>query len=309
MTNLTPGSFDYFCSQVTLPICPLVGPSSGIEPKCYSRNIELGNSLIFQPATLVILLIALIMTFIMILNIKSKYTAVGRKEILFFFYLYSATILTEFLVLSGIIATATNLYPYFAAAYVSFTLTTLYALLFNGFVGFQWIEDGTPLSLWSLRISSLFIFIIFYFISISTFQDLFGFSSSKPTVLWIIYYGFGTVCILFYLILQLILVFNTIEDKWPLIDLAFATFFFILGQVIEYLLSLLICDLAKHYVDGMFFGTICSLLAVMMVYKYWDDVTKEDLEFSVGGKVNVWEVRDPLLSDDGMSQLKDGSRI
>ena len=156
-----------------------------------------------------------------------------------------------------------------------------------------------------MRISSLFLFIIFYFISISTFNDLFGFSSSKPTVLWILYYGYGGVCILLYLILQLILVFNTIEDRWPLIDLAFAMFFFVLGQVIEYFLSLMICDLAKHYVDGMFFGTICSLLAVMMVYKYWDDVTKEDLEFSVGGKVNVWEVRDPLLSDDSMSQLKD----
>lgn len=37
------------------------------------------------------------------------------------------------------------------------------------------------------------------------------------------------------------------------------------------------------------------LLSVMMVYKYWDDITKEDLEFSVGSKAAVWEVKDPLL--------------
>jgi hypothetical protein len=30
----------------------------------------------------------------------------------------------------------------------------------------------------------------------------------------------------------------------------------------------------------------------MMVYKYWDSITKEDLEFSVGGKANVWEIKD-----------------
>ena len=61
--------------------------------------------------------------------------------------------------------------------------------------------------------------------------------------------------------------------------------------------------MAKHYIDGMFFGTMCSLLAVMMVYKYWDSITKEDLEFSVGGKSNVWEIRDPLLSDDGLAAI------
>jgi hypothetical protein len=34
----------------------------------------------------------------------------------------------------------------------------------------------------------------------------------------------------------------------------------------------------------------------MMVYKYWDSITKEDLEFSVGSKAAVWEVKDPLLA-------------
>jgi hypothetical protein len=63
-----------------------------------------------------------------------------------------------------------------------------------------------------------------------------------------------------------------------------------------------ICDQVKHYVDGLFFGTICTLLAVMMVYKYWDSITKEDLEFSVGSKQNIWEVKESLLNEDELSQ-------
>lgn len=31
--------------------------------------------------------------------------------------------------------------------------------------------------------------------------------------------------------------------------------------------------------------------------QYWDSITKEDLEFSVGTKTNVWEVKEPLLDD------------
>ncbi len=59
--------------------------------------------------------------------------------------------------------------------------------------------------------------------------------------------------------------------------------------------------MAKHYIDGMFFGVICTLLSVMMVYKYWDSITREDLEFSIGSKSHVWEMKSPLLSDDALN--------
>lgn len=84
-------------------------------------------------------------------------------------------------------------------------------------------------------------------------------------------------------------------------DILFGTAFFIVGQVILYIFSVVICDQVKHYIDGLFFGSICTLLAVMMVYKYWDSITKEDLEFSVGSKQNIWEVKE-LLGEDELSQ-------
>jgi len=37
----------------------------------------------------------------------------------------------------------------------------------------------------------------------------------------------------------------------------------------------------------------------MMVYKYWDSITKEDLEFSVASKANVW-----LLHEDKDMELE-----
>lgn len=42
----------------------------------------------------------------------------------------------------------------------------------------------------------------------------------------------------------------------------------------------------------------------MMIYKYWDSITKEDLEFAVDGTQHVWEIKEPLLggtmvSDEG----------
>jgi len=299
------GDFNTICERVALTVCPLVGAEEGIEPTCYSRNVEIAGTLIFQPATIIIHIISLIMTSIMIYHIKSKYTAVGRKEIVMFFYLYMMVTFLELLLVSGIIPTASTIYPFFTAAHIGLITATFWCLLLNGFVGFQFAEDGTPLSLWSIRISSLVIFAAVFILSIATFLNKAGFSALNPVALWIVLYIFNGAALVIYVVLQIVLVLNTLDDRWPLGDILFGISFYVIGQVILYQFSVRICDTVKHYIDGLFFGTICTLLAVMMVYKYWDSITKEDLEFSVGSKQNVWEVKE-LLGEDEMAYSNQG---
>ncbi|CAG8703450.1 2000_t:CDS:2 [Ambispora leptoticha] len=295
------GDFNRICETVALTVCPLVGAPQGIEPTCYSRNFDVAGTLIFQPATIIIHVIALIMTTIMIYHIKSKYTAVGRKEIVMFFYMYMILTFLELLLVSGIIPTASTLYPYFTAAHVGLITATFWCLLLNGFVGFQLTEDGTSTSLWSIRLSSLFVFAAVFFLATATFKGMAAFNPLRPVALWIVLYVFNGAALAIYIACQIVLVLNTLDDRWPLGDIAFGISFYVVGQLILYMFSVKICDTAKHYIDGLFFGTICTLLAVMMVYKYWDSITKEDLEFSVGSKQNVWEVKD-IGEDDGYSK-------
>ncbi|KAI9207876.1 chitin synthase III catalytic subunit [Polychytrium aggregatum] len=289
------GSFDYFCSQLSLTLCPLVSTNTlggGVEASCYSRNIQLGGDpgiLIFEPAVLIIHLVALIMTGIMIYHIRSKYTAVGRKEIVMFFYMYAFTTIFEFLLVSGIIASSSFLYQYFVAGYIGLGVATMFCLLCNGFVGFQWAEDGTPQSLWSIRIATFVVFAITMFVALATFLGIGPFNSASPIGLFIVYFVFSVACVFIYYVLQIILVVKTLEDKWPIGDITVGFLFFAAGQVCQYIFSIQICNLAQHYIDGMFFGVICTLLGVMMVYKFWDSITKEDLEFSVTGKSSVWD--------------------
>jgi hypothetical protein len=288
--------FSSFCQQVSLPLCPLVG--NKIEPLCYARNVELGGLIVFQPATIVILVIAMIMTLIMIYHIRSKYTAVGRKEIVMFFYVYLAVCAVELVLVAGFVPLASSAYQWFAAIHVALISTQFWVLLLNGFIGFQYAEDGTPASVWSIRISGFIFFAISFSIAICTFMNI-GLSSANPVGLFVIYFVFNGTMLLIYVIMQIILVVNTLDDRWPLGDVLFGVGFFLLGQIFQLFLSVQVCEVAKHYVDGLFFGTICSLLGVMMVYKFWHSITLDDLEFSVGGKANVWEIKDeqePLVS-------------
>jgi len=293
------GSFNDVCLKAALVICPLIGTEQGIEPTCYSRNVEIASSLIFQPSTCFVHIVAIIMTSIMIFHVRSKYTAVGRKEIVLFFYLFAIIELLAIFLDSGIIPTASAPYPWFAAAYTGLISATYCCLLINGFVGFQFAEDGTPLSLWLLRLSCLAVFGISFFVAIATFKGFAGFHFAKPVGLWIVYLLWPAICVAVYVVLQLVLVIRTLDDRWPIGDILFGVAFFAVAQVVLFAFSVTICDAVKHYIDGLFFFTLCMLLSVMMVYKYWDSITKEDLEFSVGSKAAVWEVKDPLLAGGG----------
>lgn len=68
------GSFSWYCSRAKIPVCSLLQQN---DPRCYARNIEVGGLLIFQPAAMIITLGSFLMSFVMLSNIKSKYTAVG----------------------------------------------------------------------------------------------------------------------------------------------------------------------------------------------------------------------------------------
>jgi hypothetical protein len=65
------------------------------------------------------------MTAIMLFHIRSKYTAVGRKEIVLFFYLYMLIELLAIFLDSTVIPTANAVYPWFRWLLGSEPLLTL----------------------------------------------------------------------------------------------------------------------------------------------------------------------------------------
>ena len=251
---------------------------------------------------------------------RSKFTAVGRKEILTFFYLYVLLTAVSLVLDAGVLGSSNEgAFLYFVAVQNGLASALCTSLLVNGFVGFQLYEDGTMLSVWLLRLSSAAMFAISFMVSLLTFKGWGGLGPTSTTGLFVVLFVINAICVAVYLVMQVILVVNTLQDRWPLWDLAAAVFFFVVGQVILYSFGSKICRAVNHYLDGLFFATVCNLLTVMMIYKvrftleippttksmgsvltreqYWDSITKEDLEFSVGTKQGNWDLasKDPLL--------------
>ena len=292
------GDFQSICRKSALPVCSVVGPTNtisnsttGIQAICYARSIELANTIIFEAATDFIHILALGMAAIMVLHVRSKFTAVGekvgprlmsvlryafltcavlnigRKEITTFFYIYMALTMTSLILDAGVIPPGSGTFPFFVAVQNGFTSALCTCLLINGFVGFQLYEDGTRQSVWLLRGSSIGMFVISGAVSVLTFKGKAGLGPTNTVGLFVVLYLINGICLLIYLVMQIILVMNTLQDRWPLGDISFGVFFFVIGQVILYVFSDTICNAVSHYLDGLFFATICNLLAVMMVYK------------------------------------------
>ncbi|RYO64787.1 Chitin synthase export chaperone [Alternaria arborescens] len=293
------GDFQTICEKAPLPLCALVGHQDinngvGIQTECYARTVEIANTLIFETANDFMHILAMVMTVVMIIHVRSKFTAVGRKEITSFFYIYLFLTIISLVLDAGVAAPGSAAYPYFAAAQNGLVSALCTCLLINGFVGFQLYEDGTTLSVWLLRLSTLVMFIVGGAVNLLTFKGWAGLNPGNPIAIFVVTYIVNAICLFVYAVSQIILVVGTLEDRWPLGDISFGIFFFVIGQVILYVFSDTICDQVQHYIDGLFFATICNLLAVMMVYKYWDSITREDLEFSVGVKQHNWEIKEPL---------------
>lgn len=237
------------------------------------------------------------MVLIMLYHIRTKYTAVGRREISLFFYLYIVIEVLDIFLDSAVIPTYSSGYIWLVGVHIGLVLAMAWCLMANGFVGFQFWEDGTRQSLCSLYGTTALLWLVGFLVSSATFKG-WAEGSLDPqhhVGLYVVHMILPVIFIAIWLITQVWLVLRTLDTLWPLGDLFFATLFYVAGLVLMMGVSIDLCEGTKHYVDGLFFGTLAILFAIMMVYKFWDDITREDLEFSVGARLAAWEVKDPAM--------------
>jgi hypothetical protein len=168
---------------------------------------------------------------------------------------------------AGVVPPGSGAQPYFIAVQNGFTSALCACLLINGFVGFQLYEDGTTLSVWLLRVVTSAMFVVTFLVSLGTFKGWSGLGPTKGVGLFVVLYLVSAIELFIYVVMQIILVVNTLEDRWPLGDIAFGVLLFVVGQVMMYVFGNQICEAVEHYLDGLFFSTLCNLGAVMMVYK------------------------------------------
>lgn len=283
------GSFQSICSKTGFPLCSVIAPLSqehtfvteGIVPQCYARPFESANTMIFQVGNAFIHIGALMIILIIIFNVWSKYMAIGRREMLSFFYYYMALEILSLVVDCGVCPPGSATYGYFVALQLGTVGAVCLCLLYNGLLSFELWEDGLLRSMLVMHSICGAWFVVNFVVSLLTFKSWGGMHNSNTTAVFVVTYIGNAVILAFYIVSQVVLSFFTGNTYWNLGALFLLSFFFVAGQILIYVFNQTICERLSHYVDALFFASLGNLFAVMMVYKYWDMITPEDFEFSV----------------------------
>lgn len=111
----------------------------------------------------------------------------------------------------------------FTAVHLGSITATLWVLLLNGFVGYQLLDDGTPLSLGLILLSAIAFFVGTGYIALDTafsytntfVPSLLG-PNNRNIGLYVLYQLFPLICLVGFFLLETILVLRVLGEKKPM---------------------------------------------------------------------------------------------
>lgn len=167
-------------------------------------------------------------------------------------------------------------------------IATTWILLVNAVVGYQLIDDGTPLSLGLMMLSAILLFVGTGYIALDTGLQFTGYwddsynAPNRNIALYVLYQLVPLVFLVVFYVLEAILVLRVLGETRPMIYLTAAALLFAIGQVFQYIVSKYICDGTDGQIDGAMFETLFTLLSVVMIWVFWSSITEDDWPMPVG---------------------------
>ena len=154
--------------------------------------------------------------------------------------------------------------------------------MLNAAVGYQLIDDGTPLSLGLIVISAAALLIGTGYIVLDTGFQWTGYWNdsyalpNRNIAIYTLYQLAPLIFIVAFFCLEAWLVVKVLGETRPMLYLAGAAVLFALGQIFNYTISPYICNGTAGKIDGALFETLFTLLSVVMVWVFWSSITEDD---------------------------------
>lgn len=161
-------------------------------------------------------------------------------------------------------------------------VATLWILMLNALVGYQLLDDGTPLSLGLIASSAAALFVGTGYIALDTGYSWTGHFDSSLTGnnrnigLYVLYQLAPLIFLFIFFALETTLVIRILGERKPMIYLGSAALLFAIGQIFNYVISIHICNGTDGKIDGAMFETFFTLLSVVAVWTFWSSITEDD---------------------------------
>lgn len=171
----------------------------------------------------------------------------------------------------------------FTGIHIGFIIATTWMLMLNAVVGYQFIDDGTPLSLGLILASAAVLLIGTGYIALDTgfkwtgtFQSSYDAPNYRNIAIYVLYQLAPLIFLVAFYVLETVLVLRVLGETRPMVYLTLAAVLFALGQIFNYAISPHICNGTDGKIDGALFQTLFTLLSVVMVWVFWSSITEDD---------------------------------
>jgi hypothetical protein len=248
------------------------------------RGISLGDGeYLANLGSILVCGIAIVLTAGLLWRTERKAAAVGRREIQLFLLGYLVISICE-IFSQGHFPINNAVRKGFSAANIAAVTATTWILLMNAAVGFQLLDDGTPVSIALIAGSALAFFIGTGYIALDTAFEWTGYWSStlddnerhRNLALYTLYQLAPLVFLFLFFVLETVLVLRILGEVRPMIYLGAAALLFAIGQIFQYVISVHICNPTDGAINGAFFSTLFTLLSVLAIWVFWSSITEDD---------------------------------
>lgn len=280
------GNFGNFCRDSTLPVCNLLSNShdqTGGWGGCELTGIPLsGGRRLGNLGSILLCGIAIVTAIYLILRSERKKAAVGRREMQLFLVGYIVISICEIFTV-GEFPLSSTVRIAFTGIHIGFIIATTWMLMLNAVVGYQFIDDGTPLSLGLILASAAVLLIGTGYIALDTgfgwtgtFQSSYDSPNYRNIAIYVLYQLAPLIFLVAFYVLETVLVLRVLGETRPMVYLTLAAVLFALGQIFNYAISPHICNGTDGKIDGALFQTLFTLLSVVMVWVFWSSITEDD---------------------------------
>ncbi|KAF9456381.1 chitin synthase III catalytic subunit [Collybia nuda] len=255
------------------PICGIAPIFSTVGPKPALGNI----------ANIIACGLSFFLVLLLIFLSHRRKAAVGRIELRALLILYALSLPLQLLTTGAVLKQGELPIVVLTALHAGVVAALFWALLANGVVATQVVEDGTMSSLIPYYTFSLLIFGLAVYLSLDValgVTNVIGAPADPPEALrsislFVVLNIWPPVATILYFGLMSWIVLKVLKETRPMYYYILSAFLFVLAQLAWFLLGKVVCKASNSRVDGSFIATVLETAAVGVLYLAWRSITEE----------------------------------
>lgn len=255
----------------------------GVNPQC--AILRVGDGRLGNIGNIIACGLSFFVVLALILRASKRKAAVGLVEFRLFLSMYALSLIFQILTTGSFLRQTSTALVVLTAIHLGIVAALGWALIANGLVSLQWVEDGTISSLapfWGLTIA---FFVATLYISLDTaFGWTSAFGPSNPPIaqkniaLFILTSIWPAAAAAIFLIIMMVVILRILRERRPVGFYISAFLLFAVAQVIYFAVSRYICTASKAKVDGSLIATVLETGSIVMLFVGWKSITEESWE-------------------------------